>query len=78
MIHNTQELVNLMLKSSDNNPYYGLLSEKNNILAAIDLSNLFKTFADNGQLDESMNIESDQWINVINELLDKLNENEND
>lgn len=64
----TEEIVALMLKSSNHNPYTGMLSKKENIIAAIDLANLCKEFADKGQMDEAMNIESKQWENVISEL----------
>lgn len=60
--------VELMLKSSDNNPYTGDLSKKDNIIAAINLSELFLKFADDGQTDEAMNIGSSQWVEVINTL----------
>ncbi len=64
----TEKIVQLMLKSSDHNPYTGMLSEKDNLIAAIDLAKLCKDFADKGQMDEAMNIESEQWVEVINEL----------
>jgi mitochondrial fission protein ELM1 len=67
-IMKTKEIVELMLKSSDHNPYTGMLSNKDNLIAAIDLANLCKDFADKGQMDEAMNIESEQWIVVISEL----------
>lgn len=63
-----QEIVELMLKSSDHNPYTGILSKKDNLVAAIDLAKLCKDFADKGQTDEAMNIPSEQWIVVISEL----------
>lgn len=63
-----QEIVELMLKSSDHNPYTGMLSKKDNLIAAIDLAKLCKDFADNGQTDEAMNIPSEQWTVVILEL----------
>jgi len=69
----TRKLVNLMIKSSEYNPYSGKLTEKNNLLAAIELSNKFKEFADNGESDEAMNIRSEQWVEVKNKLKDKLN-----
>lgn len=68
----TLKLVNLMISSSDNNPYSGELSKKNNLLAAIELAKLFKNFADIGQTDEAMNVESIQWVEVIGKLQDKL------
>ena len=57
-----------MLKSSDHNPYTGMLSEKDNLIAAIDLAKLCKDFADKGQMDEAMNIPSEEWVMVIAEL----------
>ena len=39
-IMETKEIVELMLKSSDHNPYTGMLSEKDNLIAAIDLAKL--------------------------------------
>ena len=68
----TRKLVNLMMRSSDTNPYSGKLTKKQNILAAIDLAKLAKDFADKGQTDEAMDIESSQWIEVIGKLKDKL------
>lgn len=67
----TRKLVNLMMKSSDNNPYSGKLSEKDNVLAAIELAKKFKEFADDGYTDESMDIESNQWVEVIKKLKEK-------
>ena len=64
----TKKLVNLMMKSSDTNPYTGVLSKKDNLIAAIDLAKLCKDFADKGQTDEAMNIPSEQWVVVISEL----------
>jgi hypothetical protein len=64
----TTELVNLMIISSDSHPYRGKLPKKDNISAATELAKLFKGFADNGQTDEAMEIESSQWVEVITEL----------
>lgn len=64
----TKEIVELMLKSSLDNPYIGILSKKDNLIAAIQLAKLCKDFADKGQTDKAMNILSEQWINVIFEL----------
>ena len=64
----TLKLRNLLLRSSDYNPYSGKLSKKENVLAAIELAKLFKDFADKGQTDEAMNIESNQWVEVIGKL----------
>jgi hypothetical protein len=65
----TIKLVNLMMRSSDHNPYSGKLSKKDNILAAIELAKLCKNFADTGQSNEAMNIESSQWVEVIGRLM---------
>ena len=64
----TKDIVELVLKSSDYNPYTGILSKKDNLIAAIDLAKLFKDFADRGQTDEAMNIPSEQWVETISEL----------
>jgi hypothetical protein len=64
----TLKLVNLMMKSSDTNPYSGELSKKNNILAAMELAKLLKEFADSGQTSEAMDIDSSQWMEVIYKL----------
>ena len=63
-----KEIVELMLKSSDHNPYTGMLSKKDNLVAAIDLAKLCKDFSDKGQMDEAMNIPSEKWVVVISEL----------
>ena len=67
----TEKIVDLMLKSSDHNPYSGKLSKEDNLIAAIDLAKLFKDFADKGQSDEAMDIESKQWEEVIDKLESK-------
>jgi hypothetical protein len=64
----TTELVQLMLKSSDSNPYKGKLSKEDNIIAAIDLAFLCKDFADKGQVEEAMGVASEQWVEVIYDL----------
>lgn len=68
----TKEIVELMLKSSDRNPYTGVLSKKDNLIASVELAKLCKDFADKGQINEAMNIESKQWIKVISELETQL------
>ena len=65
---NKEEIVELMMKSSNHNPYTGMLSKKDNLTAAIDLAKLCKDFADKGQTDEGMGISSEQWEEVIKEL----------
>jgi len=64
----TKQIVKLILKSSNHNPYTGMLSKKDNLIAAIDLAKLCKDFADKGQTDEAMDIDSEQWKEVIAEL----------
>lgn len=64
----TAEIAELMLKSSDHNPYKGKLSKDDNIIAAIELALLCKDFADKGQVDEAMGISSEQWVEVIHDL----------
>jgi len=68
----TLKLVNLMMRSSDTNPYSGKLSKKDNVLAAIEVAKLAKDFADKGDTAEAMDIESVQWIQVIGKLESKL------
>ena len=60
--------VNLMLKSSDSHPYYGKLREKDNIEAAIELAKLCLEFAERGQMAEAMNLDTEHWKEVIEEL----------
>ena len=67
----TLKLTNLMMRSSDSHPHFGKLSKKDNILCAIELADLCKEFADNGQTDEAMDIDSPQWVEVINKLKGK-------
>jgi hypothetical protein len=76
----TNEIVELMIKSSefmikssDRSQYHGLLSKKANIMGAIGLAELYKNFADTGQTDEAMNIDSNQWVDVIS-ILNRLSE----
>ena len=64
----TKEIVKLMLSSTNKCPYTGVLSNNNNLNAAINLAKLFKDFADAGQMDEAMGIESEQWVEVISKL----------
>lgn len=64
----TKEIVELMLKSSDYNPYTGMLSKKDNLIEAINLAKLYKDFADKGQTCEAMDIPSEEWVVAISEL----------
>lgn len=63
-----RKTVNLMLKSSNHNPYTGMLSKKDNFIAAIDLAKLCKDFADKGQAVEAMNLDSNHWQQTIDKL----------
>lgn len=65
---NLRKTVNLMLKSSNHNPYTGMLSKEDNFIAAIELAKLCKDFADKGQTDESMNLDSKHWQQTIDKL----------
>ena len=73
-----KKLVNLMMRSSNTNPYSGKLSKKDNVLAAIEVAKLAKGFADKGQTAEALNIPSSQWIEVIGKLETKLKSKEDD
>ena len=64
----TKDLAKLMLKVSKSNPYTGKLSKEQNLIEAIKLAELCKHFADIGETDEAMNVDSEQWIEVISEL----------
>lgn len=72
----TRKLTNLMMRSCDYNPYSGKLSEKQNINAAIDLAKLLKDFAEKGYTDEAMNVDSNQWQDVIYKLQQKKQKHE--
>lgn len=63
-----KDTVKLMLNSSDHNPYSGKISREENYLAAIELAELCKKFSENGQEDEAMNLDTNHWTEVINEL----------
>ena len=69
-----RKIINLMLKSSDTNPYTGKLSKEDNYKAAIELSELCLDFAQKGCNDEAMNIPVNDWELVISKLKQKLNE----
>ena len=60
-----------MMKSSEHTRYTGKLSQRDNVLDAIELAKLDNEFADTGQMDEAMNIESSQWVEVIDKLEQK-------
>jgi len=70
-VETIEDTVKLMIESSDHNPYTGKLSEKDNIIAAIDLAKLCKDFADKGQSDEAMDLDSEHWKEVIKQLESK-------
>ena len=72
----TLKLVNLTMRCSRTHPYRGKLSNKDQIFHAIELAELFKKYADDGQTDEAMDIDSTQWVEVINKLKQKKQKNE--
>lgn len=63
-----KDSVKLMLDCSRDDPYSGKLSFINNHIAAIQLAELCKQFAEKGLTDEAMNLDSDHWEEVINTL----------
>ncbi len=65
----TLKLVNLMMRSSDFNPYSGKLSKKDNILAAIELAKLTK----DDWVDIYYQTENQDLKQVINEYKELLN-----
>ena len=67
----TLKLTNLLMRCSDYNPYTGKLSKEDQILAAIELAKLMKSFADKSMTDEAMDIPSSQWVEVISKLESK-------
>ena len=62
------ESVKLMMDSSNHHPYFGPLTHATNAIAAIELAQLCKKFAENGQTDEAMNLDAEHWQEVINRL----------
>jgi hypothetical protein len=68
-----QLTVDLVLKSSDHNPYTGMLSKEEHMIAAVALAKLAKDFADKGMKDEAMNLDSEHWSKVISQLELKSN-----
>lgn len=70
--NSVSSLVKLLIKSSNTHPLKGVLPEKENIIAAIDLAKHGKEFADQGQTDEAMHYDSPTWQAAIDELESKL------
>ena len=62
------------MKSSNYNPYTGKLSLKNNLIAALDLSRLFLGFANDGKTEEAMDLDSNHWKTVIDNIEAQLNQ----
>jgi len=62
------ETVELMLKSSEHNPYIGYLSKEDNYKAAIELAELCKDLAENGYDEDVMNLDVTHWNSVIEKL----------
>lgn len=63
-----EDTVKLMMNSTNNNPYGGPISKKVNVILAIDLAKLCLEFAEKGQEDEAMNLDSEHWKEVIKQL----------
>ena len=61
-----------MVKYTGIHPYYGELTQKQNIEAAIDLSKLSLDFAKQGMTDEAMNLGVEHWEGVVSYLEKKL------
>ena len=57
------------MRSSDHNPYTGKLSEKDNVLAAIELAKLAKDFADKGMTDEAMDEHNPSKETIIERIV---------
>jgi len=70
---NIEDVIDLMLETTNSNPYGGPLSDEEHLANAIDLARLCLEFADNGHLEEAMNIESNTWLLVIADLENKYN-----
>jgi hypothetical protein len=63
-----RKTVNLMMRSSDHNPYSGKLSKEDNKIAAIQLAELCLDFAEKGHSDEAMDLDANHWEQVITKL----------
>jgi len=66
-----QKTINLIMKSSGNNPYGGNLPEKDHLISAIDLAETFLEFARKGQTDEAMDLPVEHWEEVLDKLKTK-------
>lgn len=60
--------VNLLLRSSDSCPYSGKLDRRNNYIAAIELAELLRDFAERGCHEEAMNLDVAHWDKAISRL----------
>ena len=63
-----RKTVNLLLRSTNNNPYGGVLSIFDNYAAAIELAKLFREFAEAGQMNEAMDLGVEHWNKAIAKL----------
>jgi hypothetical protein len=70
-VNSTEDMVNLMLKCCNHNPYKGYLTTEENIKLSIELANVCLNFAKEGHKDEAMNFTSSQWEDVIKQLEEK-------
>lgn len=57
-----------MIKSSDTCPYSGMLSKRDNYIAAIELAELFHKFAISGDDESACNINVSEWKVVLSQL----------
>lgn len=69
-----EQTINLLIKSSTDNPYKGKLAKEDKILGAIVLAKLCKRFAVSGQSDNAMNLDAGHWEKVIKRLKEKSKE----
>jgi hypothetical protein len=67
-----EKTVKLLIKSSNTHPYLGKLESEETLQGAIDLANLLKDFAKNGQTDEAMNLSVSHWDDCLDVLWKKL------
>lgn len=67
-----EETVDLMMKSSDYNPYTGPLNYRENLIAAINLADLVRDFSLKGMSNEAMGLSVDHMNDVISVLQEKL------
>lgn len=67
-----QKTAKLVIKASENDPYYGKLNQRQNVEAAIEVGKLCLDFAERGMTDEAMNLGVEHWEGVVSYLEKKL------